>query len=143
MSMTVEEFGKYTIDYLTRGNDIILSPDDIAEIEAIERTYYSPTFLYGRHKSRKSQTSISDIHRHKRLDGIGEFDIFISLNKRNEICNLSISGDFFMLDDIDSKLIKPLKGVEYTILNLTAAIDTLDPSIVHGLNRKDLLSLLI
>ncbi len=144
MKMTVEEFGRYAVDYITGGDDIILSADDIAEIKTIEQNYYSPEYFMGRHNRCHGAASGTEIHRHIRLENAGEFDIFIGLNERREIDNLRISGDFFAVGDIENKLINPLKRIEYSFSSLSAAISSLDPSsVIRGLDRESLLTLLI
>lgn len=144
LKISVEEFGRYAVTYLTHGCDIFLTPEDVAEIKEIEQTYYSPSFFSGRQKSCGETSVLPVIRRHKLVDGAGEFNISISLNERREIDNLIISGDFFALDDIESKLIRPLKRIEYTRSSLSAVIGSLDPpSLIRGLTRETLLSLLI
>lgn len=144
LKISVEEFGRYAVTYLTHGCDIFLTPEDVAEIKEIEQTYYSPSFFSGRQKSCGETSVLPVIRRHKLVDGAGEFNISISLNERREIDNLIISGDFFALDDIESKLIRPLKRIEYTLSSLSAVIGSLDPpSLIRGLTRETLLSLLI
>lgn len=144
LKISMEEFGRYAVTYLTHGSDIPLTPEDVAEIKEIEQTYYSPSFFSGRQKSCGETSVLPVIRRHKRVDGAGEFNISISLNERREIDNLRISGDFFAVGDIENKLINPLKRIEYSFSSLSAAISSLDPSsVIHGLDRESLLTLLI
>lgn len=142
LKMTVEDFGAYAVDFLTHGNKIILGSENIAEIESIEQTYYSPSFIAGRHN--RNNNSKDSIQRRMRIEGVGEFDISITLDKNRRISSLNITGDFLASDSIENTLINKFTGIEYTDTELHNVIDTLNPeTVIRGLNRETLLSLLI
>lgn len=144
LKMSVEEFGRYAVDYLTDGSDIVLSVENIAEISAIEQTYYQPSFSFGIQKSHEKAPGSHEIRRHARVDGAGEFEILITLNSRNEIDDLRITGDFFAIDDVELKLIAAVRRIEYKHEALVGAIAAIMPEkIIRGLDRETLLSLLI
>lgn len=145
LTLSVDKFGDYANRYLANGdNDIILSPGNIAEIENITEEYYNPVFRWGRHGLPETTAPQPAISRHARIDGVGEFSVGIDTDANRKIRSLGISGDFFVVGDIDRGLVAPLIGVEYSAGALAKAVDNLSPgAAISGLSRRDFLSLLI
>lgn len=145
MDMSVEEFGDYTNRFLEKGDgQIILNPENIAEIEKITESYYDPQFRWGRTGHAETPYPAPAITRHSRIDGVGEFVVGIDLNPDGTIRHLDISGDFFVTGDIDFELVAPLVGVEYSRTTLAQAVADIRPdAAIAGLSRESFLSLLI
>lgn len=143
LNMSVEEFGRYAESFLAGGDaDIVLSPDDISEIREIECGYYDPAFLLGRHAGPESGSRGSDIVRRRRIEGVGEFSVGIGLDG-DTVRSIVLSGDYFVTGDTDA-ITAPLLGLPYSRDTLSDAISRLNPeSVIAGLNREELLSLLI
>ena len=142
IKLGLEECGAFAVDFLCKDEQRELSIDDIAEIEAIEQTYYDPEYFNGH--NRQNRGRVADISRHKRVEGVGEFDIAINLAPDSTIEGLGIWGDFFVSGDINSDIIEPLTGVGYNKRSLSGVISTLEPSaVITGLSRSNLLNLLI
>lgn len=145
LTLDVDEFGDFANRYLKLGDeDIILTPENISEIESITEEYYRPEFRWGRHGLPEAQPHTHAISRHKRIDGVGEFSIGIDTTPEGEIRSMTITGDFFVTGDIDRVLIAPLMGMKYSASTLAKAVDNIRPdTAISGLSRHDFLSLLI
>nr|MBD5376781.1 lipoyltransferase [Bacteroides sp.] len=132
--LPIEEFKRLAVESLTDGQ-IILSQAQIEEIEAIERPYYDERWIYG---SRVAST----LSRTMRIEGSGEFHADIDL-RGNRIDRVNLSGDFFMLADLDEMILNHLRGIELTPASVMAALEHADPSrAVPGLTREALTELL-
>jgi len=127
--MLLEQFKNEAIRQLC-DRSIQLTYNDINEIECIADTYCTHEWLYG--NSPRATTASSH-----RIDGVGEFDITVSL-KANRIENVSILGDFFLLSDIDTMLLDKLKGIEYTHDAIAKALEGIDVSTVIANLGNDL-----
>lgn len=142
IKMSVEEFGDYALKYLC-DEDVMLSEDDVRAIKEIEQRYYDPEYIKGRHPS-ANDIARPDIERKQRIDGVGEFDAKIYLDNNHRIKHIALTGDFFVTGDFDKELLRPLLGLEYTAPELERALSTTNPSsVITGLNKEQLLSLLI
>lgn len=132
----IEEFKRRALESLTDG-EIRLTPSQIEEIRAIEETYYDPRWNHGaRHAS--------TISRRKRIEGVGEFFADIDLRPDNlTIEKVNLSGDFFILGDLDTLLLNRLRGAALTPDGIAAAMDGCDPALaVPGLTVPDLIAML-
>ncbi len=57
---------------------------------------------------------------------------------------MNLSGDYFLLSDLDSALIDPLKGVEYSREAIESALGAIDVrEIISGLETKELINLIV
>lgn len=133
--LSINRFMDLTRRFMT-DSDLLLTPDDIRRIEQIEAPYYSDEWLHG-HDPRGT-ASFS-----KRIEGVGDFNVSIS-TRGGHIETIDITGDFFMLGDLNS-LLAPLQGVGFDRESVAAALDDkgVDPAlIVHGLTRDLFLNLL-
>lgn len=122
--------------YMTDG-EVTLSPDNLREIALIEKDYYDEEWLRG-HNIRATVTHT------RRLEGVGEFVADISL-KGGKIDSIDLKGDFFLLDDLDTKLLDRLKGVDYDRESVTALLlrEGIDPAaIIYSLTRDEFVNLL-
>lgn len=132
--MDMDEFMKLTAAYMC-DSELMLSPSDISAIEKIEKTYLSREWLEGRTSAQSSRSPV-------RIDGVGEFLVSLSL-RGNTIDSVSLSGDFFLLSDLDTGLLDHLHGVEYTrdaVSDSLACIDV--DKVIAGLDRQQFVNLL-
>ena len=112
----------------------MLTDDDVRQIETIEQEYLSDEFIYG-NNPRYSLT------RSRRIDGVGSFEVRIEL-RNGVIRNMNIMGDYFLVGDIDNRVIHPLQGQPLTREAISAALpDKLD-DIVLNLRKEDFVGLL-
>ena len=70
----------------------------MTKIEAIEREYHDPAYIYGNNPR-------YTLHRRRRLEGCGEFEVYLEL-KNNIIKDLDFKGDFFLVGDLNALLSK-------------------------------------
>ncbi len=140
LTISKEEFERYAIESLTE-KEYIVTPEDISQIEEIEKTYYDPSFLSGAHTSDPDKKATRHIC--GRIEGVGEFDIEIRTDNRNCIQSIDIGGDFFILSDPDEIGLR-LRGAPCNKEDIRAALEELDlGKIISGLNLESLLSLII
>ena len=112
----------------------MLAPSDVSQIEAIEQEYLTDEFIFG-NNPRYSLT------RSCRIDGVGSFEARIEL-KNGLIRDINIMGDYFLVGDIDDRIIRPLRGHPLTREAITAVLpDRLD-DIVLNLQKDDFVKLL-
>lgn len=114
---------------------IELTRDDIAAIEEIAKEYYTTDFIYGK-------TPSSTVSRTVRVDGVGEFVIDLVV-KDNVIRKANLSGDFFIVGDMDGMLLSKLKDVVYTKESVEEALDgVVCEDIIMNLKKEQLINLL-
>lgn len=135
IDMDIEHFKNYVRDYLCQ-SEMMLTADDLAEIEKIERAYYDPSWIFGR-RSRDSRRSI------RRIEGVGEFCVELSQTPDGRIADLNLSGDFFLVGDIDKQIIGRLRDVPYCRADVESALSSINVSeIIYGLENEQLINLL-
>ena len=79
----------------------------------------------------------------RRIEGVGEFDVSVSL-KSDKIEHVDIKGDFFLLSDIDTMLLDRLKGVDYNRDAVVSALSGVDVStVIASLDTKEFINLII
>lgn len=138
--MTIEVFEKYLCSRLTT-SEYVLSPEDIAEVEAIEQRYYELSWIFGKRGILSSHKNRIRIIR--RIPGIGEIDIAI-YNDNGKISDIDISGDFFLLSDLDTSVIEKIKGCDLQAESLAEALaDTDMGAVISGLSTTDFINLLV
>jgi lipoate-protein ligase A len=134
LTMSIEDFKKYVRTTMCDG-EITLGSDDVKEIEEISKSYLTQEFIYGNNPR-------CNMTRKDRIDGVGEFEISIELN-RNVIKNINIAGDYFLLGDIDGQIIDRLKGVNFTREAVSDALKGVDvANIIMNLKTNQLINLL-
>ena len=132
-SLSIEEFKKFLRDSLC-DDTLVLGADDIKAIEEITKEYYSHEFIYGNNPA----CTISNT---KRIDGVGEFKFDIEV-KENVIRKANLSGDFFIIGDVDTMLLTRLKGVQYTREAIEDVVSTVDCSnLIMNLKKEQLINL--
>lgn len=132
--MYIDEFKKRAAAYMC-DSEIMLSPTDISAIEKIEKNYLTREWLEGKTSAQSSRSPV-------RIDGVGEFLVSLSL-RGNTIDRISLSGDFFLLSDLDMGLLDHLRGVEYSrdaVLESLAGIEV--EKVIAGLDRQQLVNLI-
>jgi len=115
--------------------EVMLNADDIAEIEEIEREYLTDEFIYGNNPR-------YSLVRKGRIDGVGEMEVRMEVKNR-VIKAINIVGDFFLVGDLDSQLLKRLKGVELTRESLEKALPERLDDVVRNLSRNEFIELII
>ena len=132
-SLSIEEFKKFLRDSLC-DDTLVLGADDIKAIEEISKEYYSHEFIYGNNPA----CTISNT---KRIDGVGEFKFDIEV-KDNVIRKANMSGDFFIIGDVDAMLLTKLKGVQYTREAIEKVVSAVDcGNLIMNLKKEQLINL--
>lgn len=133
-SMTVDAFRDYAARTMCDSR-LVLTDDEVAAVEAIEQTYLDPAFRWGA-KSRAGAKTV-------RIDGVGEISVSV------EMCDAIIkevflTGDFFLLGDLDGEVLARLRGVKREQEALETALACVDiPSIIRNLSTNQFINLLI
>ncbi len=132
-NLTLDEFKTFAVQQLCNETQA-LTEQDIMEIEDLEKEYLTHEFIYG-HNPRYS------IIRKHRLEGVGEFEIRIEL--KNEIIKqINMMGDYFLVGDIDNRLLLPLRNVPYTKESVEKALPNRVDDIILNLDKKDLIEMI-
>ncbi len=133
LTMSIEEFWDHVETTLCDGT-VMLGAGDVAAIEKIEEGYLTPEFILGNNPR-------CNMERDGRIDGVGEFKISLELN-RNNIRDINIAGDFFLLGDLDS-ITSRLKGCQFTAPALTQALNDLNLSqVIMNLKNEEFIKLI-
>lgn len=111
--ISIDDFKAHILDLLC-DKELQLDENDIQKIGEIEKEYLNPDFIYG---NNPRYTLI----RHHRLEGVGNFEIRIEL-KNAIIKQVNIMGDFFVVGDIDNRLLHPLRNIPYDEASVRAAL---------------------
>jgi len=134
LSIGIEEFKDFARASLT-DDEVVLSDDAIKEIRVIEQTYLSPDFIFGRHRQ-------SSFTQKERIENVGEITASVTTN-RGLLTDIDLSGDFFLLSDLESCLFAPLRGVAYDEPSLREAIAKIGAgNVILNLTDKQLLNLI-
>ena len=132
-NLTLDEFKAFAVQQLCNETQA-LTEQDIMEIEDLEKEYLTHEFIYG-HNPRYS------IIRKHRLEGVGEFEIRIEL-KNKIIKQINMMGDYFLVGDIDNRLLLPLRNVPYTKESVEKALPNRVDDIILNLDKKDLIEMI-
>ena len=134
LDITINEFQKHLRTTLCE-EEIILTQDDIVAIENIAKEYYTAEFIYGKNPA----CSLSN---RKRIEGVGEFVIDLVV-KDNVIRKTNLSGDFFIVGDIDGMLLSRLKNTAYTREDVEKALDgVVCEDVIMNLKKEQLINLI-
>lgn len=130
--MGIEDFKTFIINEFTNGTRM-LTPEEVARIEEIEKTYLDDGFFNG------SNPAYSVSAREK-IEGVGE--VILSLNMRHEkIRQVHIAGDFFALDDLAAELTRRFAGL--TVDEAVASISGLQAGdYIRNLTNDQLIHLI-
>ena len=133
-TLSLEEFKDFVRKNLCN-EERILNSYDIEQIEQLEQEYLREDFILG---NNPRYTMI----RKRRIENVGDVEVRMEL-KNGVIRKLNILGDFFVVGDIDNRLIRPLIGVALNQQELTLVLpDRLD-DIILNLKKENLIELLL
>ncbi|MBQ8337276.1 MAG: lipoyltransferase [Bacteroidaceae bacterium] len=134
ISLGIDEFKKYLRDALC-GDTLVLTADDVAAIEGLAEFYTSPDFIQGCNPA-------SAFSRSARIEGVGEVAVYIEV-KEGMIRKMNLSGDFFIVGDIDAMLAGKLRGVPFERSAVEAAIAAVDcRNVILNLRNEELINLI-
>ena len=134
IGLSLDEFKAFVRQNLCH-DEVMLTQDDIAEIEEIEREYLSEEFIYGHNPA---YTTV----RRERIEGVGELEVRMEV-KGNVIRSLNLVGDYFLVGDLDNAVLKPLRGVALSRESLEKALPERLDDIILNLQREDFIGLIL
>lgn len=138
IGITIPRFLSYMKQELCTEPPLLLGTSDVEAIESIARSYYTEDWIYGRRSRRPT------VERRSRIDGAGQFLLQLNLDAENRIEYLNLGGDFFLLADMDSLLLRQLAGVDYSRDAIGSALEGVDTSrVIRGLQTTDFINLII
>ncbi|MDE7411631.1 MAG: lipoate--protein ligase [Paramuribaculum sp.] len=134
LDMSLDDFMAYVRGYLCDG-DLVLTADDILEIERLSQPYYNERWIYGsrRHKSAKEP---------RRVDNAGVLSCDVNVAD-GVIRDVGLSGDYFQLDDFDKIIAGRLRGKSYEADSVAEALSEVNVgNVICGLTNDELIKLL-
>ncbi len=133
LDISIDQFRTFVKERLCK-DEIQLNEADVAQIQEIEEEYLSDSFIYGNNPK-------YSLRRHKRIEGVGEFEARIEL-KNLEIKSINLLGDYFLTGELDP-LLRSLRGVRLEREALQAALSPALDSVILHLQCEDFISMLL
>ena len=133
-SMSIEDFKKHMITTLC-DSERMLTWDEVAAIEEIERTYLDEAFIYGR----SPRYSFDSGMQHTKA---GEVAVEIAL-RHGLIEGVELKGDFFVLQDYAQELNRRLDGVAFEREPMQEALKTFNLDMyIKDLTTEDFIEII-
>ncbi len=130
--ISIEDFKTYVREHLC-DSEITLTSLDIMEIEEIEKTYLSESFIYGKNPNYTLNK--------KGRSSAGIIEISLQL-KNNIVKRLEMLGDYFLIGDEDVFL-NNFKNVEFTRPAFEAVLEKIDiKDYIYNLSEEEFLNVL-
>lgn len=115
--------------------EVQLDSAAVARIEAMRQEYLTPTFLYGRNPA-------YTLVRKRRIEGVGELEMRLEV-RHGVIRHADLTGDFFLVGDMERDIIQPLIGTDYERSAIEAALPDRPGDTILHLTKKDLTDIII
>lgn len=132
-SLSLAEFKDFVHKNLC-DDTIRLAQSDIKGIEEIEAEYLSDDFIYG-------NNPCYNIIRRQRIEGVGDMEVRMEI-KNGTIKEINVMGDYFLVGDIGSQIIKPLRGICLSPEAVNAALPDNLGDVILNLKKDDFVNLL-
>lgn len=133
LDITIEDFKTFVRQHLC-DREIMLDEEAIRKIEEIEQEYLTDSFIYGNNPR-------YTLVRKGRIENVGELEIRMEL-KNHIIKEANIMGDYFLVGDIDNRILKPLHNVELSEEAVTNALPEKLDDIILNLQKEDFVRLI-
>ena len=133
LDITIEDFKTFVRQHLC-DREMMLDEMAIRKIEEIEQEYLTDSFIYGNNPR-------YTLVRKGRIENVGELEIRMEL-KNNIIKEANIMGDYFLVGDIDNRILKPLHNVELSEEAVTNALPEKLDDIILNLQKEDFVRLI-
>lgn len=133
LDITIEDFKAFVRQHLC-DREIMLDEMAIRKIEEIEQEYLTDSFIYGNNPR-------YTLVRKGRIENVGELEIRMEL-KNDIIKEANIMGDYFLVGDIDNRILKPLYNVELSEEAVTNALPEKLDDIILNLQKEDFVRLI-
>ena len=115
--MDIEDFKRHVRETLCDG-EILLTADDVEEIERLTQAYLEPSFLLGNDPR-------CEVSKGRRIEGVGSIVLNLEL-KHGAIQDLHLTGDFLSLCDARQAMLSKLRGAKLDTDALATALDGSD-----------------
>lgn len=133
ISLGLGEFMEFVLKELCH-DELVLTQDDIRQIELLEQEYLSDEFIYGKNPR-------YTIVKKRRMEGVGDFEARIEV-KNGIIKSVNLMGDFFLVGDLDNGLLKKLRNIPLEAGALNRILPDRIDDIVMNLMKADFINLL-
>ena len=133
-TLTLEEFKAFVRKQLC-DDELMLTTQQVHEIEQLEQEYLSDAFIYGNNPR-------YTLVKHRRIEGVGELEARIEV-KNGIIKEVNLMGDFFLIGDLDGGLLRKLHDVPLSHSALRHALPDRIDDIIMNLMTEDFILLLI
>ena len=139
--MSFNEFHRSLVAGLA-DSSYILTESDIEAVREIEQNYYRPEWLYGRSSATDAGACLTRTFS-KRIEGVGELVVTMTTDRDKIIRGVDLKGDFFLLSDLDSALLKALEGVRLSADRLSTALEGIDTGkVIAGMTNSTFVKLM-
>lgn len=134
VDISLDEFKAFVRKNLC-DEELTLTAADVEKIQQIEREYKSPEFIYGNNPR-------YSIEKKGHIDNVGDFNIRLAM-KNNIIKSAVMLGDFFIVGDVDTGILKPLRDVALTEPELRKALPGKMDRYIMNLSKQELIQLML
>jgi len=132
LDITIDDFKKYIRSHIA-DEEIILTNQDIKEIEKIEETYLKDDFIYGKNPN-------YTISKKKKTEA-GMIEVSLEL-KNNVVKKMNMLGDYFLIGDQDDFL-NNFKNIRFERAEFAKVLDRIDINkYIYNLSSEDFLQIL-
>jgi lipoyltransferase/lipoate-protein ligase len=133
INLSLPEFKDFVHQHLCE-EDYMLCEEDIRQIEQLEQEYLSDEFIYGKNPR------YTLIKKH-RIENVGEFEARIEV-KNGIIRSVNLTGDYFLVGDLDKGLLDKLKGVPLEAGAISRILPDRIDDVIMNLMKIDFIALL-
>ena len=133
IGLSLEDFKAYVRKQLCE-ETLVLTEQQVRDIEDLERDYLSDAFIYGKNPR-------YTLVKRRRIEGVGELEARIEV-KNGIVKEVNLMGDYFLVGDLDRGLLDKLRNVPLTHSALRRALPDRIDDIIMNLMTEDFILLL-
>ena len=133
VTLSLDEFKAFVRQTLCDG-EVVLTEEQVREIEQMEQEYLSYEFIYGKNPR-------YTLIKHRRIERVGELEARIEV-KNGIIKSVNLMGDYFLVGDLDKGLLQKLRDVPLEHGALRRVLPDRIDDIIMNLMTEDFILLL-
>lgn len=134
--MTVAQLQEHIATSLTN-RTVHLTDEDISKIEEIERGYYEPSFLLGKHDYKDTSLQCR-----ARIEGCGTVALAFAI-ENGIVSSVTLEGDYFELGDAEKAFFEAFATCPWSEHHLLERIEEYQPyTTIRGMQKQDLVAML-
>lgn len=133
VTLSLDEFKAFVRQTLCDG-EVVLTEEQVREIEQMEQEYLSYEFIYGKNPR-------YTLVKHRRIERVGELEARIEV-KNGIIKSVNLMGDYFLVGDLDKGLLQKLRDVPLEHGALRRVLPDRIDDIIMNLMTEDFILLL-